>query len=141
MKRMKGLVLSILILAVALSCVCCSGKKAEGADYSTYMGKEYSGQDPWGNPLSIKLTSMEGSTVSFEYKDVIGEDAVAVVVPAMPQSRRIVVGEGSTLPLGRHTLSFIAAPMVHWPEVVMTYDACDKILFSADGFELSGTGP
>ena len=48
--------------------------------------------------------------------------------------RRIVVGEGSTLPLGRHTLSFIAAPMVHWPEVVMTYDACDKILFSADGF-------
>ena len=48
--------------------------------------------------------------------------------------RRIVVGEGSTLSLGRHTLSFIAAPMVHWPEVVMTYDACDKILFSADGF-------
>ena len=48
--------------------------------------------------------------------------------------RRIVVGEGSTLPLGRHTLSFIAAPMVHWPEVVLTYDACDKILFSADGF-------
>ena len=74
MKRMKGLVLSILILAVALSCVCCSGKKAEGADYSTYMGKEYSGQDPWGNPLSIKLVSMEESTVSFEYKDVIGED-------------------------------------------------------------------
>ena len=48
--------------------------------------------------------------------------------------RRIVVGEGSTLSLGRHELTFITAPMVHWPEVVMTYDATDKILFSADGF-------
>ena len=48
--------------------------------------------------------------------------------------RRIVVKEGSTLPLGRHELSFIAAPMVHWPEVLMTYDSCDKVLFSADGF-------
>ncbi len=48
--------------------------------------------------------------------------------------RRIVVGEGSTLSLGRHELTFITAPMVHWPEVIMTYDACDKILFSADGF-------
>ena len=49
-------------------------------------------------------------------------------------NRRIVVKEGSTLPLGRHELSFIAAPMVHWPEVLMTYDPCDKVLFSADGF-------
>ncbi len=48
--------------------------------------------------------------------------------------RRIVVGEGSTLSLGRHELTFITAPMVHWPEVIMTYDSCDKILFSADGF-------
>ena len=48
--------------------------------------------------------------------------------------RRLVVKEGSTLPLGRHELSFIAAPMVHWPEVLMTYDSCDKVLFSADGF-------
>ena len=48
--------------------------------------------------------------------------------------RRFVVKEGSTLPLGRHELSFIAAPMVHWPEVLMTYDSCDKVLFSADGF-------
>ncbi len=48
--------------------------------------------------------------------------------------RRIVVGDGSTLSLGRHELTFITAPMVHWPEVIMTYDACDKILFSADGF-------
>ena len=48
--------------------------------------------------------------------------------------RRILVGEGSTLELGKHTLSFITAPMVHWPEVIMTYDKTDKILFSADGF-------
>lgn len=48
--------------------------------------------------------------------------------------RRIVVGEGSSLSLGRHTLSFITAPMVHWPEVIVTYDSLDKVLFSADGF-------
>ena len=48
--------------------------------------------------------------------------------------RRIVVGEGSTLSLGKHTLSFFTAPMVHWPEVIVTYDSADKVLFSADGF-------
>ena len=47
---------------------------------------------------------------------------------------RIVVGEGDTLSLGRHTLTFVSAPMVHWPEVMVTYDACDRVLFSADGF-------
>ena len=50
------------------------------------------------------------------------------------EDRRVVVKEGDALSLGSHTLSFIAAPMVHWPEVIMTYDAKDKILFSADGF-------
>ncbi len=48
--------------------------------------------------------------------------------------RQIVAGEGFTLELGRHTLKFIAAPMVHWPEVLMSYDCTDKVLFSADGF-------
>ena len=48
--------------------------------------------------------------------------------------RRLVIGQDSQLALGRHTLSFVAAPMVHWPEVVMTYDSADKILFSADAF-------
>ena len=47
---------------------------------------------------------------------------------------RLVVGEGSTLCLGAHTLTFVTAPMVHWPEVIVTYDALDKVLFSADGF-------
>jgi len=48
--------------------------------------------------------------------------------------RKVVVGEGNTLKLGRHTLTFVTAPMVHWPEVIVTYDSTDKVLFSADGF-------
>jgi flavorubredoxin len=48
--------------------------------------------------------------------------------------RRLVVGEGDTLNLGEHTLTFVLAPMVHWPEVMMTYDSTEKALFSADGF-------
>ena len=48
--------------------------------------------------------------------------------------RRIVVKEGDTLPLGHHTLHFVTAPMVNWPEVIMTYDDADKVLFSADAF-------
>ncbi|MBR1972266.1 MAG: FprA family A-type flavoprotein [Oscillospiraceae bacterium] len=48
--------------------------------------------------------------------------------------RRVVVGEGDTLSLGEHVLTFVTAPMVHWPEVIVTYDAKDKVLFSADGF-------
>lgn len=48
--------------------------------------------------------------------------------------RRIVVGEGDKLSLGRHELTFVTAPMVHWPEVIVSYDSTDKVLFSADGF-------
>ena len=50
------------------------------------------------------------------------------------EDRRIVVAEGDTLELGEHTLHFVEAPMVHWPEVIVTYDDKDKVLFSADGF-------
>ncbi len=53
--------------------------------------------------------------------------------------RRLVVGEGSTLDLGGRTLTFVTAPMVHWPEVIVTYDSKDKVLFSADGFGKFGT--
>ena len=52
---------------------------------------------------------------------------------------RIVVGEGDTLDLGKHKLNFVTAPMVHWPEVIVTYDSTDKVLFSADGFGKFGT--
>ena len=48
--------------------------------------------------------------------------------------KQIVVGEGDTLDLGAHKLTFVTAPMVHWPEVIVTYDSTDKVLFSADGF-------
>ncbi|MCD8250337.1 MAG: flavin reductase [Lachnospiraceae bacterium] len=50
------------------------------------------------------------------------------------EDRRVIVKEGDTLSLGKHTLVFVEAPMVHWPEVIVTYDTCDKVLFSADGF-------
>ncbi|MCI5869470.1 MAG: FprA family A-type flavoprotein [Dorea sp.] len=50
------------------------------------------------------------------------------------EDRSIVIKDGDTLFLGKHSLQFIAAPMVHWPEVMVTYDTCDKVLFSADGF-------
>jgi len=50
------------------------------------------------------------------------------------EDRRLVVKEGDTLPLGYHTLTFVTAPMVHWPEVIVTYDMTEKVLFSADGF-------
>lgn len=52
---------------------------------------------------------------------------------------RLVVGDGDTLSLGKHTLTFITAPMVHWPEVIVTYDSHDKVLFSADAFGKFGT--
>ena len=58
-------------------------------------------------------------------KNFFGQDYV---------NRRMVVGEGATLCLGKHTLTFVTAPMVHWPEVIVSYDSVDKVLFSADGF-------
>lgn len=53
--------------------------------------------------------------------------------------RQIVVGEKDTLTLGNHTLTFITAPMVHWPEVMVTYDSYDKVIFSADAYGKFGT--
>ena len=55
------------------------------------------------------------------------------------ENRRLLVGENDELPLGKHTLKFIAAPMVHWPEVIMSYEVSEKILFSADGFGRFGS--
>ena len=54
-------------------------------------------------------------------------------------AQQLVVKEGDELSLGNHTLTFAMAPMVHWPEVMVTYDKTDKILFSADGFGKFGT--
>ena len=59
--------------------------------------------------------------------------------PKLPETEKITVGEGDTLSLGTHTLTFITAPMVHWPEVIMAYDDVTKALFSADAFGTFGT--
>lgn len=66
---------------------------------------------------SAKAFAMMGNFFGTEYED-----------------RRIIVGEGDTLSLGKRTLAFVTAPMVHWPEVIVTYDTLTKTLFSADGF-------
>ena len=55
------------------------------------------------------------------------------------ENNRIIVKEGDALSLGKHTLTFFTAPMVHWPEVIVSYDSCDKVLFSADVFGKFGT--
>lgn len=64
-----------------------------------------------------KLFGMMGQFVDFDF-----------------ESRKVVVNEGDTLELGKHTLTFVMAPMVHWPEVMVSYEMSEKILFSADGF-------
>lgn len=72
-----------------------------------------------------------------EAKIVASAKAVAIMQQFFDidfTSRSIIVKEGDTLELGKHTLHFVTAPMVHWPEVIMTYDAADKVLFSADAF-------
>lgn len=69
---------------------------------------------------------------------VVGNDKTFAMLPQYHNvdltDRKIVVKENDTLCLGKHTLTFLMAPMVHWPEVMVSYDSCDKILFSADGF-------
>ena len=72
---------------------------------------------------NAKIVSSSKSFVMM--KNFFGDDFI---------NNQLVVGEGSTLSLGSRTLTFITAPMVHWPEVIVTYDDKDKILFSADGF-------
>ena len=54
--------------------------------------------------------------------------------PDAPKMKQMTVKDGATLPLGKHSLTFVFAPMVHWPEVMVSYDSFDKVLFSADGF-------
>ena len=73
-------------------------------------------------PEAVVVSSAKAFTMM---KQFFGNDYV---------DRRLVVGEGDTLSLGAHTLTFVTAPMVHWPEVIVSYDSLDKVLFSADGF-------
>lgn len=59
---------------------------------------------------------------------------MAQFFPDAPEMKRLIVKDGETLTLGKHALTFVFAPMVHWPEVMVSYDSFDKVLFSADGF-------
>ncbi len=73
-----------------------------------------------------------------EIKLVCSQKAVAMVKRffgvELPTDRLVIMGEGSKLELGEHTLQFFTAPMVHWPEVLMSYDLTEQVLFSADAF-------
>lgn len=81
--------------------------------------------------IAMALEKWSGTTVvasaqAFRFMEQFFGEAIA--------PKRLVVKEGDSLELGRHRLAFVAAPMVHWPEVMVSYDAADKVLFSADGF-------
>ncbi len=74
----------------------------------------------------------------FESAKVVSSDKAFVIMKQFFgddfSERRVIVKEGDTLSLGKHNLTFVTAPMVHWPEVIVTYDSCDKTLYSADAF-------
>ncbi len=103
---------------------------ALGGRKPDYLVVQHMEPDHSANIMNFLETYPEATVVSSQkafnmMKNFFGTDF---------SDKRIVVGEGDSLELGEHTLSFVAAPMVHWPEVIVTYDSKDKVLFSADGF-------
>lgn len=112
--------------------------------------------DPWLANLAVELAGRKPDYLVVQHMEPDHSANVARFLEAYPEAvvvasakaftmmqgffgddyarRRLVVGEGNTLSLGKHTLTFVTAPMVHWPEVIVTYDSLDKVLFSADGF-------
>ena len=105
-------------------------ENALGGRKPDYLIVQHMESDHSANILNFAKTYPDAKIVSSQkafvmMKNFFGTDF---------EEKRIVVGEGDTLSLGKHTLTFVTAPMVHWPEVIVTYDACDKVLFSADGF-------
>ena len=107
------------------------GKVKEAAGSPDYLVVQHMEPDHSGSVMGFMKAFPEAKIVSSQKAFTMmanffeGEDFA---------DRRIVVKEGDTLDLGGHSLSFITAPMVHWPEVIMTYDAQNKVLFSADAF-------
>ena len=95
-----------------------------------YLVVQYMEPDHSANIAVFMETYPEAQIVSSAKAFVMMQQFFGTDFP----ERKVVVGEGSTLKLGRHTLTFVTAPMVHWPEVIVTYDSADKVLFSADGF-------
>ena len=82
--------------------------------------------------------SIEAFLQKYPETTVVGNNKTFKMIsqffPGLEIANKLEVKNGDTLSLGKHELTFVFAPMVHWPEVMMTYDACDKVLFSADGF-------
>ena len=107
------------------------GKVKEATDAPDYLVIQHMEPDHSGSIMGFMEAFPDAKIVSSQKAFTMmanffeGEDFA---------DRRVVVKEGDTLDLGGHTLSFITAPMVHWPEVIMTYDQTDKVLFSADAF-------
>ena len=101
-----------------------------GSRKPDYLVVQHMEPDHSANIMNFAKTYPDAKIVSSEkafamMKNFFGTDFA---------DRQIIVGEGDTLALGKHTLTFVTAPMVHWPEVIVTYDSTDKVLFSADGF-------
>lgn len=113
-----------------------------GDEWLTNLEKELNGRKP--DYLVVQHMEPDHSANIVKFADKYADAKIVSSAKAFDMinqffgrdfaDRKIVVGEGDTLELGAHTLNFVAAPMVHWPEVIMTYDSHDKVLFSADGF-------
>ena len=95
-----------------------------------YLVVQHMEPDHSANILAFMKTYPDATVVSSAKAFAMMQNFYGTDFP----ERRMVVGEGDSLLLGAHTLTFVAAPMVHWPEVMVTYDETDKVLFSADGF-------
>ena len=82
--------------------------------------------------------SMEAFREKYPQTTVVGNSKTLTMIgqffPTMSLQNTLTVKDGEALSLGKHTLNFVYAPMVHWPEVMMTYESAEKVLFSADGF-------
>lgn len=112
------------------------------SEWLNNLDKELNGKTP--DYLVVQHMEPDHSASICSFMEKYPDSTIVASAKAFPMmknffgtdfsDRRIIVGENDTLELGTHTLAFITAPMVHWPEVIVTYDSKDKILFSADGF-------
>lgn len=113
-----------------------------GGEWMANLEKELGGKSP--DYLVVQHMEPDHSANIKEFADkfpgakIVASDKAFVMMKQFFgddfSDRRVVVGEGDKLELGKHVLNFITAPMVHWPEVIMTYDSTDKVFFAADAF-------
>lgn len=127
-----------------------------GSEWISNIKKELNGKQP--DYLVVHHMEMDHSaniklfTETFPEAKIVASKLAFVIMNNLFDKdfseKQIIVGEGSTLSLGKHCLTFIAAPNVHWPEVIMSYESTEKVVFSADAFgkfgaldKESGTSP